>query len=78
MGMNGDREPALFEPFKRVASLPPRKKVEEGPPVQESHIKIVETIAEAAVESKKRKRAKIFDSPPQRSMSVIHPKPVQM
>ena len=41
MGMSGDREPALFEPFKRVASLPPRKKVEEGPPVQESHIKIV-------------------------------------
>ena len=59
--------------------MPPRKKVEEGPPVQESHIKIVETIAEAAVESKKRKRAKIFDSPPpQRSMSVIQPKPVQM
>ena len=39
----------VFEPFKRVASLPPKKVEKSGPPVQNSHISIVETIAEAAV-----------------------------
>ena len=60
--------------------MPQKKVQEEGVPYQESHIKIVETIAEAATESKLRKRKKIFeDTPPNvRPSSVVQPRTVEI